>query len=82
MSIFQEIDESSIHLYLDDGNNYAALVNVNALRGRAFVDPRTAKLDSLLNDPPTPSVRGSAATWSATVAPSRTRAARRSTQTA
>jgi hypothetical protein len=52
----QEIDESSIRLYLDDGNNYAT--HVNAVRGRAFVDPRGAKLDSLPGDPPTPSVRG------------------------
>ncbi|MEK7824764.1 MAG: cell surface protein SprA [Candidatus Eisenbacteria bacterium] len=52
----QEIDESSIRVYLDDGNNYAT--RVNAVRGRAFVDPRTAKLDSLRGDPPTPSVRG------------------------
>jgi hypothetical protein len=52
----QEIDESSIKLYLDDGNNYANRVNTK--RGRAFVDPRGAKLDSLAGDPPTPSVRG------------------------
>lgn len=53
----QEIDESSIRLYLDDGNNYAT--RVNAVRGRAFVDPRGAKLDSLdETNPPTPSIRG------------------------
>ncbi len=55
----QEIDQSSIRLYLDDGNNYAN--RVNAIRGRAFVDPRPdhgVKLDSLPGDPPTPSVRG------------------------
>ena len=41
----QEIDESSIRLYLDDGNNY--VTRVNAVRGRAFVDPRTARRDSV-----------------------------------
>jgi len=51
----QEIDESSIRIYLDDGNNYAN--RVNAVRGRAFVDPRGAVLDSFPADP-TPSVRG------------------------
>jgi motility/secretion related protein SprA len=52
----QEIDEASIKLYLDDGNNYAN--PTGSVRGRAFVDPRGAKLDSLAGDPPTPSVRG------------------------
>ncbi len=59
----QEIDQSSIRLYFDDGNNYAN--RVNAIRGRAFVDPRGARLDSCtVSNPcppdsmPTPAVRG------------------------
>ncbi len=54
----QEIDQSSIRLYLDDGNNYAN--RVNAIRGRAFVDPRGALLDSTgaCDGCSTPSVRG------------------------
>lgn len=54
----QEIDQSSIRLYLDDGNNYAN--RVNAIRGRAFVDPRTAQFDSTgaCDGCYTPSVRG------------------------
>ena len=51
-----EIDEASITLFRDDGNNYANVSD--AVRGRAFVDPRGAKLDSLPESPPTPSVRG------------------------
>jgi motility/secretion related protein SprA len=54
----QDIDQSSIRLYLDDGTNYAS--RVNAIRGRAFVDPRTARLDSIGTQPGeyTPSARG------------------------
>jgi hypothetical protein len=59
----QEIDQSSIRLYLDEGNSYAN--RVNAIRGRAFVDPRVARFDSCTAGNPcppeslsTPSVRG------------------------
>src|SRR5439155_6358571 len=52
----QEIDEGSIRLYRDDANNYAT--RHDAIRGRAFVDPRGATLDSSATITPTPSVRG------------------------
>src|SRR5262249_35979199 len=50
----QDIDQSSITLYVDDRTSN----RVNFQRGRAFVDPRTAQLDSTATSNPTFSARG------------------------
>jgi hypothetical protein len=54
----QDVVQNSIRLFVDEGTNYASLQG--RIRGRAFVDPRTARLDSTgtCETCYTPSVRG------------------------